>query len=213
MSLEVYTLPLENYGANCYFLRDGENDEGAVIDPGAFSPAFLEMYGKSGIKKLRYILFTHGHFDHILGGARLKAMFPEASVAIGAADAPALSDSVLSLSARYGIEQEPLCADVLFHDGDTFGIGGTRFRVLSCPGHTAGGVSYICDSEEAAFTGDTLFCKTIGRTDFPGGSLSELLKSVLRLMELPDGYTVYPGHNRSTSIGAERNTNRYLRKL
>ena len=98
------------------------------------------------------------------------------------------------------------------YENDTLEIGSKKLRVLETPGHSLGGVCYICDEEKFVFSGDTLFKLTVGRTDLWGGNLNELLDSVEKLMLLSDDYEVFTGHNISTTIGSERVRNRYLRK-
>ncbi len=102
-------------------------------------------------------------------------------------------------------------ADILLNEGDELKVGDTTLRVIHTPGHSAGGVCFVCDSEKVIFSGDTLFCRTIGRTDFYDGDFDALMNSVNRLTELK-GYTVYPGHNRATTIDDEILKNRFLRK-
>ena len=112
----------------------------------------------------------------------------------------------------FGASFEKFKPDILVKENDQLEIGSKKFRVLETPGHSLGGVCYICDEEKFLFSGDTLFKLTVGRTDLWGGNLNELLDSVEKLMLLSDDYIVYTGHNISTTIGSERVRNRYLRK-
>ena len=109
--------------------------------------------------------------------------------------------------------QTPIAPDRLLHDGDKIRLGESELTVLHTPGHTKGGVCYADFENRMLFTGDTLFCLTAGRTDFPGGSDEELLASLIRLYNLDGDFTVYTGHNRATTLAYERTHNRYMRRF
>ena len=196
--------------ANCYIICDEASGDGAVVDPGDFTERLVQAIEKSPVKKLKYILCTHCHFDHISGVGRLKERYPDALVAIGAGDADGLSDRIIGLFDVFGVPYFPSKADLRLRSGDTIALGGIRFKVLETPGHTAGGVCYYCESENLLISGDTLFCGSIGRTDFPGGSIEVLKNSLEKLKKLPDETAVYPGHNGETAIGDEKKYNPYL---
>lgn len=199
-------------GSNSYILIDEKSGEGAVIDVGSFSSELQTAISQSGMKRLKYILLTHGHFDHILGVYDIKRKYPDAEIAIHREDAMCLSDPEESLASTGAHIQNPVCADILLEDGDIIRLGESRLRVMHTPGHTMGGVCYILESEHTIFSGDTLFCRTVGRTDLRGGNWSDLLASLEKLMSLEGDYEVFPGHNRQTSLAVERVSNRYLRK-
>ena len=204
--MQIQTLLLGDFSANCYIVTDAQGIT-AVIDPGAPAP---ELFQAVADRNVRYILLTHGHFDHIMGVAELKKR-TGAAVCIGEKDAPMLSDPVLSLARiNSGYRQTPIIADRLLHDGDVLADFADGLQVMETPGHTPGGVCYLAGN--ILFTGDTLFCRTVGRTDFPGGSMADLIRSVDRLQALPGDYIIYPGHNRATTMEAERQHNRYIRK-
>lgn len=206
----IKTLPLGPIEANTYIVIDEESGSTAIIDAGDFSKKLLEMLSDEKIKKIEYILLTHGHFDHIDGVPELKKRFPDAKIAIHEADAPCLYDNSLSLARSFGkLTSKKVKADILLHDGDILPLGKSEIKVIHTPGHTLGGVTYVTD--DAMFTGDTLFFMSIGRTDFPGGSYEVLNDSVCRLFDLDGEFTVYPGHDRKTSLDYERNHNRFVR--
>lgn len=210
MSVTVDSLALGPVSANAYIVTDEATGETAVIDAGACTEELLD---KLNGKNVRYILLTHGHYDHILGVPALKA-HTGAEVLIHKADADCFWDTEKSLASfDHSFSQTPMKADRLLSDGDEIHLGDTVLSVLHTPGHTKGGVCYIDYQDRLIFSGDTLFCLTAGRTDFPGGSFEELMASLITLRNLPGDYIVYPGHNRATTLEHERVRNRYMRRI
>lgn len=210
MAVTVTCLPLGPIKANTYILTDEKSGKTAVIDAGACTSECKQaLEGKD----VQYILLTHGHFDHLLGVAELKKL-TGAQICIHAADAACLTDEEESLcSWEYPGAQTAVPADRLLKDGDVLELGETTLTVLHTPGHTKGGVCYADFENRLLFTGDTLFCLTAGRTDFPGGDDVELLTSLIRLRNLDGDFTVYPGHNRASTLEYERGHNRYMRRI
>lgn len=210
MSVTVDSLALGPVSANTYIVTDDATGETAVIDAGACTDELLD---KLNGKNVRYILLTHGHYDHILGVPALKA-HTGAEVLIHKADADCFWDTEKSLASfDHSFSQTPMKADRLLSDGEEIHLGETVLSVLHTPGHTKGGVCYIDYLDRLIFSGDTLFCLTAGRTDFPGGSFEELMASLITLRNLPGDYIVYPGHNRATTLEHERVRNRYMRRI
>ena len=210
MSVTVDSLALGPVSANTYIVTDDATGETAVIDAGACTNELLD---KLNGKNVRYILLTHGHYDHILGVPALKA-HTGAEVLIHKADADCFWDTEKSLASfDHSFSQTPMKADRLLSDGEEIHLGETVLSVLHTPGHTKGGVCYIDYQDRLIFSGDTLFCLTAGRTDFPGGSFEELMASLITLRNLPGDYIVYPGHNRATTLEHERVRNRYMRRI
>ena len=158
---------------------------------------------------LEYILLTHGHFDHIGG---VKAVFEKtgAKVLISKEDEPMLSSSILSLAAFCGGVQNNTAAYGNVADGDVITLGESKIKVIATPGHTKGGVCYVCDNN--VFTGDTMFFCSCGRTDFPGGSSQEIMQSLKKIAGLKGDLTVYPGHDRFSSLDFERANNPFLNR-
>ena len=195
--------PLEN---NVYLVGDEKTKKAVVIDPADGIGQMIDVLKENELT-LEAILLTHGHFDHVYGAAALKKWAGEgAKVYLHKKDAAALSDGAKNLSAQFlGQSLTFPPADVLLNDGDVLTFSGLTFQVIPCPGHSAGGVSYLL--ENLLFSGDTLFCESIGRYDF--GSYPDLIGSVRKLLALPEDTKVYPGHGGPTTIGHERRCNPY----
>ncbi|MBQ6236175.1 MAG: MBL fold metallo-hydrolase [Clostridia bacterium] len=201
----LYSYPCGPVAANMIFVGTDGAKTVAVVDPSdaALALAILKDHGWT----LSDILVTHRHFDHLLGVAGLKKA-TGAKVYISETDADGLRNARESLASLTGETQEPVEPDVLLHDGDTFEAAGLRFRVLETPGHTAGGISFVCDEQRCAFVGDTLFAGGYGRYDLPGGDFNALSCSIKNvLFALPDDYRLYPGHEESTTVAEEKRTN------
>lgn len=206
----IKSISLGPVEANSYILIDEESGCCAIVDAGDCNARLLSLLADEKIKKIQYILLTHGHFDHINGVAELKKHFPGAKVVIHEADAPMLGNDLLSLAAGFGLSSNgKVNADILLHGGEKLPFGSKEIEVIHTPGHTKGGVTYHVD--DCLFTGDTLFFLSIGRTDFPGGSYEVLNDSVCRLFDMQGDFAVYPGHERSTTLDYERKNNRFVR--
>lgn len=201
----LYIYPCGPVAANMIFVGCDGSKTVAVIDPSddRLALAIIKERGWT----LSDILVTHRHFDHLLGVAGLKKE-TGAAVCISEADADGLRSAQASLAAMAGEKQEPIEPDVLLHDGDVFTAAGLSFRVLETPGHTEGGVTFVCDAERCAFCGDTLFHGGYGRYDLPGGDFNALSLSIRNvLFALPDDYRIYPGHEEPTTVAQEKRDN------
>ena len=196
--IRIQTIPVGELQANCYVLSLDGREDAIVIDPGAEEPAIRLALGE---RKIAAILLTHGHYDHIGAVAALRA--GGAPVYIGAQDAQNLVNPLYSLAAMFGGAPSQGAADFLLEDNETLTLAGIRLRVLHTPGHTKGGCCFLTD-EGQLFSGDTLFRRGWGRTDFPGGSEMEMAASLERLRALSPETRVYPGHGAPTTIGEER---------
>ena len=193
---------------NCYVLVNAETKECLVIDPGAAAVQLAERIRRDGYKTVA-VLLTHGHFDHA-GAAEALAEDFGVKIYAHEAEKETLSDSRKNVSWMVGAE-ECYHADEYVSDEQELDLAGFHIRVLHTPGHTEGGCCYYLPYEEVLFSGDTLFAQSVGRTDFPGGSMSQIVRSIKeKLMVLPEQTTVYPGHNDVTSIESERMYNPYL---
>lgn len=196
--------------SNSYIIKDTVSGEAAVIDAGVFNNRFEALIRSMNIEKLKYILLTHGHFDHIMGVKRLQKTFG-GEIIIHEADADCLSDSRKNLAGVLGFDCPPFECDMTVRDGDILALGEEKIEVISTPGHTVGSV--CLKTEKYLFSGDTLFNRGIGRTDFPGGSMEEILRSIKRLYALEGDYRVFPGHGDGTVLSFERENNPYTRGL
>ena len=158
------------------------------------------------------ILLTHGHFDHADGVEDLKKQF-DTDIPVYACEEEkeTLADPVVNLSGMMGRGAKTYHADFFVKDEETLSLAGFTVKVLFTPGHTPGGCCFYLPQQKILFSGDSLFCGSIGRTDFPRGSMAELVRSVKeKLLTLPEEVTVYAGHNESTTIGDEKRYNPFL---
>lgn len=205
--MEVKKLTIGNMDNNCYLLTDEKSGECALIDCPDFND---EVEAFIGDKKPKYILLTHGHYDHILGVKKAREKYGSL-VYIGEKDAQMLESSKLSLAVfcMRDRTQEPTKADFFLRDGKVIMLGDLEIKVMSTPGHTQGSVCYIC--ENVIFTGDTLFRLSYGRTDFPGGSMMDMKNSLKKLANLDGDYIVYAGHGKDSTLDFERQHNELLR--
>lgn len=203
------TLVVGQLGVNCFVLADGETKEGVVVDPGDETEAILALVRNKGIR-VKYILNTHGHFDHV-GGNRRMVEATGATLMIHQGDEPYFSRASRSAT-MYGLKAEDSPAPAAYlTDGQTITFGSCELRVIHTPGHTPGGCCFHLPAEGKLISGDTLFADSIGRTDLPGGSQEQLVSSIRsKLLVLPAETRVYPGHGPETTIGYEKSHNPYL---
>lgn len=196
----IKTIPTGMIEENCYIVMDENTNEGFLVDPGADAEILANVVENIKMKP-KFILLTHGHWDHIGAVVELKDKF-NIPFYISAND----NDMIQSGQDTYGSTPNP---DGYLKEGDTFKFADKTIRVIETPGHTPGGVCFLVD--KSLFTGDTLINGTIGRTDFVGGSFETLVSSVRRkLATLPEDIKVYPGHGPSTTIGLEKRQNPYI---
>lgn len=193
---------------NCYFAINENTSEVLIVDPGARAARLAEIIDEKKLNPTA-ILLTHGHFDHAGGAAELAERY-DIKVYAEEHERETLENPTINLSGWEGREIS-YHADVFLRDEQEIDLAGFHIRVLHTPGHTVGGCCYYFSYQNAVFSGDTLFAQSVGRTDFPKGSASALIRSIEeKLMPLPDETTVYTGHNEITTIGTERMYNPYL---
>lgn len=184
-----------------------------IVDPGLLPDEIIELMDDRGLMPAA-ILNTHGHSDHIAGNAAMKERWPDCPLVIGVDDAPKLTDPVLNLSAPFGFQLISPEADRLVREGDVYSAAGFDLEVHAIPGHSIGHVVFVwkAGSPTVVLGGDVLFAGSIGRTDFPDGSLAQLSEGIRKhLYTLPDDTIVLPGHGPATTVGREKSSNPYVR--
>jgi len=199
------------YETNCYIIRrSSETAACLIIDPGIEAEPSVRFLEKQGLNPIAVVL-THGHIDHIGGLETLRAKYPDIKVYIHKLDSDMLTGQKSNLSELIGPAFTTKPADILLEEYDSIKEAGVELEVLHTPGHTPGGICLYEKNEGILFAGDTLFAGSIGRTDFPEGSTSELLKNIRdKLFTLPEKTFCYPGHGNMTTIGREKKHNPFL---
>ena len=199
---------------NCYIVINNETKECFVIDPGASAKQLAEKMREDNLKPVA-ILLTHGHFDHAGAAEELAKEF-DIKIYAHEAEEDTLKMPKKNLSGII-VAEESYHADVYCKDKQKIVLAGFEIEVLHTPGHTEGGCCYYIAKEDVVFTGDTLFAQCVGRTDFPGGSMSQIVRSIKEKLltlnqagRLETDIMVYPGHNDPTTIETERMENPYL---
>jgi len=209
--LIVKTFSKNSMGQNIYLCRCQNSGEGILIDAGcneADEKAIMQAINDSGVT-VKAILLTHGHYDHIAGAAKMKAL-TSAPIFCHISEKEMLEDPDVNLSCRIS-NKVSVTPDELFNDGDVFVFGDVTLKVLHTPGHTPGGVCYYDAEGGNLFAGDTLFANSIGRTDLPMGDHHKLIRNIkTKLLTLPQDTVVYPGHGGTTTIGREKSSNPFL---
>ena len=206
LKIEGYIL-LPDFETNTWLLWDEDSREAILVDPAAPSPDLLKRIEELKLK-VKYIINTHGHMDHIGGNSWFKNHL-SAPLMIHSADAPMLVNSAMNLSLYVGNPVSSAPPDVLLEDGMELSLGKYPVKVIHTPGHTPGGICLLAD--KFLISGDTLFEQSIGRTDLQGGNHQQIINSIKnKLFVLPDDVIVFPGHGPRTSISMEKKNNPFV---
>ena len=194
---------------NCYIVTNEETKETVIVDPANLSKAMIGYIEEEELV-IKAILLTHAHFDHIMGIDKVIDRYGEMPVYVEESDLELLHTPSMNESTVYTNGYSYPGGDVI-HDGDVLHLIGEDFRVIHTPGHTQGGVCYYVEKEGVLFSGDTVFYGSVGRTDFPGGSTADIVRSLHKLVDsLPEETEVFPGHDASTTIGYEKRYNPFV---
>lgn len=200
MALVVKSLLLGEIMTNTYIAYDDVKKEAIIVDPADSADIIAMKLTEFSVTPVA-ILLTHGHFDHIGAVSDLKEKYNIKVYAFE--EEKEILNSDANLAAMVG-KRISIDADEYLRDLQTLTLGGIKFQVIHTPGHTKGSCCYYAVDEKVLFSGDTMFCASYGRTDFPTGSFGALMNSIAKLLKLDDDVEVYPGHNEKTKIGYER---------
>ena len=207
--IEVSSITVGQLAVNCWFLINEDTKEALVFDPGDQADKIVQYASEQGVK-ITAALLTHGHIDH-MGGADALRNLTGAKVYALREEEDLLLDAKQNLSVYIARKVVTFAPDEFVHDGQELELAGVKLEVFHTPGHTPGGASYYCAEAGCVFSGDTLFQGSVGRTDFPGGSSAEIVRSLHKLVDtLPEDTEVFPGHDASTTIGYEKRYNPFV---
>ncbi len=211
--LQIQSFVFNPFGENTYLVYD-ETKECVIIDPGCSTPSennrLLGFIDSQQLKPLM-IINTHGHIDHIIGNEVVKNHY-----GIQVAAHPLVKDDFRRARQQadwFGMPMEGSCAlpELDLRDEEVVKVGNSTLEVICTPGHAEGSISLYAEIEGCVFTGDALFCQSVGRTDLPGGDFNTLKRSIReRLFRLPSDTTVYSGHGEETTIGDEKDFNPFV---
>jgi glyoxylase-like metal-dependent hydrolase (beta-lactamase superfamily II) len=213
--MQIDKLALGAYENNCYIIRSGKNaSDCLIIDTGLDTEPLIEFLKKENLNPV-FLVLTHGHADHIAGAEELRRVFKNIKVCIHKADSKMLGDTHSNCSRSAGVEITAEPADILFDKETEFDFDKLKFQIIHTPGHTPGGICLYNKENNVLFSGDSLFANSIGRTDFSEYNADKCQQQLIegiktKLLILPEGTTVLPGHGGRTSIGREKRSNPYL---
>ena len=205
--IKIYHFIVGIIETNCYLIEDEATGALAVIDPGDKCSELYKQIDELG-GKLDYVLLTHGHYDHILDVAGLCDRY-HPTVCACEDEMELLQNGLYNLTSVHNIRLNAFRVDRLLHDGDTITLGESTLIFIQTPGHTAGSGCYLVD--DLMFSGDTIFCESIGRTDFETSDPRAMMRSVQRIKNLEGDYHIFPGHEMFTTLEHERKYNPFMR--
>lgn len=207
----VITNQLGDFMTNCYTVYNADTREALIIDPASNAHFLNNMLVNQQLDCVA-VLLTHGHIDHMGAVPELMELVGhKVPVYASAEEQDVLNDPRKNLSSMFSNQVMTIKPDVLLEDGQVIELLGTKIACMLVPGHTKGGMCYYLEENQMLFSGDTLFSRSIGRSDFPTGDGIQLVKAIReKLMVLPEATTVYPGHNERTTIGREKEINPFL---
>ena len=208
--MKVVRINAGEFGSNCWLVIDDNTNEAVIIDPSPEISVIEKALSERGVT-LKYILLTHGHFDHMTSVDTLRDL-TGAPLCVHKDDAECLVNSKLNVYRTFMAEDlifRP--ADILLSDEDVLSFGNLSIKVMHTPGHSKGSVCYFID--DSLFTGDTLFDCSIGRSDLPGGDMAELISSLKKIAAIDGDYKIYTGHGSNTTLEKQKKFNVYLKGI
>ena len=206
--LELQQCVLGPVYTNCYIAKNKETGEALIIDP-ADSPSKIELKVNAMGARPVAVLLTHGHFDHIMGVEAVREKY-QIPVYACRQEEEMLREPSVNMTDQMG-KSCSIRPDVFLDDLQVFEAAGFSIQMIHTPGHTKGSCCYYLKDEDVLFSGDTVFCGSVGRTDFPGGSTAQIVRSLHKLVDsLPEETEVFPGHDASTTIGYEKRYNPFV---
>lgn len=212
--MKVEIIPVNPFDMNCYIYYDEHSKEGVIIDPAAYLDSEKETitnFLRDENIKIKYILNTHGHIDHIMGNHWAKETF-NVPVLLHKSDLPLIEHS-MEQGKMFGIQfPVPPQPDKFIDERDRVEFSGSQLKIIHTPGHSPGGVCFVDEKEKIMFVGDCLFKNSIGRTDLWEGDMDILMDSINnKILSYGDEYKIYPGHYEGTTIGEEKRNNPFLK--
>lgn len=200
--MELYSTIVSEAVQNCYVYFDKDTKEGVVVDPGEFTDKLKKIIEKNEVN-VKFILLTHGHYDHMCGALEMKERY-NAPIVSHKLEVAVTNDADVNFTGLRVGQKVEFVADILLEDGDYVTFGEHKLKVIHTPGHTPGCCCYVDEDNGIIFSGDTLFYQTVGRTDLPLSNGQDIVDAINdKLFTLNPEYVVYPGHSRSTTIGHE----------